>query len=68
MTSVLWIPSLFVLFFSAYYKLVAEKWEYHGRNGLLAGVVVGGGIVPDHLSILDVHTPTNTVDLRTHSI
>lgn len=39
---------------------------YHGRDGLLAGVVVSGGIVPDHLSILDVHSLTDAVDLRTH--
>lgn len=39
---------------------------YHGRDGLLAGVVVSGGVVPDHLSVLDVHTLTDTVDLRTH--
>lgn len=41
------------------------KKLYHGCDGLLAGVIVSGRIVPDHLSILDVHTLTDTVDLRT---
>lgn len=45
--------------------ILSQKKEYHGCNGLLAGVIDSGGIVPDHLSILDVHTLTNTVDLRT---
>lgn len=57
-----------VPFFSAYYNLVTETWEYHGRNGLLGGVVASGGVVPDHFSILDVHTLTKTVDLRTQSM
>lgn len=40
------------------------KNHYHGCDGLLAGVITGGGIVPDDLSILDVHTLSNAVDLR----
>lgn len=51
-------------FFSARYNL--EKREYHGRDALLGGVVASGGVVPDHLSIPDVHTLTHKVDLRTH--
>lgn len=47
------------------YHFVTERQTHHGGNGLLAGVVVSGGIVPDHLSILDVNTTTNTIDLKT---
>lgn len=50
-----------------HYDFVTERWEYQWRNGLLAGVVVSGGIVADHLSILNVDTPTNTIDLRTQA-
>lgn len=39
--------------------------RYHGADGLLADVVVSGGVVSDHLSILDVNTSTNAIDLRT---
>lgn len=38
---------------------------YHGCDGLLAGVVVSGGIVSDHFSILDVHAPPDPINLRT---
>lgn len=41
------------------------KTEYHRCNGLLAGVKASGAVVPDHFSVLDVYSPTNTVDLRT---
>lgn len=41
------------------------KKHYHGCDGLLAGVITGGGIVPDNLSILDVHTLSNAIYLRT---
>lgn len=40
------------------------KNHYHGCDGLLAGVIISGGIVPDDLSILDMHTLSNAVDLR----
>lgn len=50
--------------FHAQYDTVTQSWEYHGGNGFLADVIVSRRIVPDHFSILDVKTPTNTVDLR----
>lgn len=46
------------------FKIMIIKSHYHGCDGLLAGVIIGGGIVPDHLSILDVHTLSNAIDLR----
>lgn len=42
-----------------------QKMEHHRCNGLLAGVIVSGGVVLDHFSVLDVYSPTNTIDLRT---
>lgn len=39
--------------------------RYHGGDGLLAGVVVSGGIVSDHFSILDVHARPDPIDLKT---
>lgn len=50
--------------FHAQYDTVTQSWEYYGGNGFLADVIVSRRIVPDHFSILDVKTPTNTVDLR----
>ena len=38
--------------------------EYQWVYALLAGVIAGGGIIPDHLSVLNMDTLTHTVDLR----
>lgn len=40
------------------------KRTYHWGNRLLGGVIVGGGIVPNHFPILNVNSLTYAVDLR----
>lgn len=43
---------------------VFSELQYHWGDGLLSGVIICGGVVTDHFTILDMHPFTNTINLQ----